>query len=169
MSGVPIFVILAPIAIILFLCFLLWILLAIKKAGKMESLKKWDQRIRRSERVSRTPTDAVIFPRVPGQQPSHQSLRVNIPPEIILPDAWEWDPRPRIRILETASRIPDMPSDSHQETPTDAASSSRIPGQQYSQQSLRVNLPPEIILSPSQHIINQKCDRPPSYESLFPT
>ena len=69
--------------------------------------------------------------------------------------------------LERASPIPDITSDSYQETPTDTASSSRIPGQQPSQQSVRVNLPPEIILAPSQHIINQKCDRPPSYESLF--
>ena len=35
------------------------------------------------------------------------------------------------------------------------------------QQSLSVSLPPEIILTPS-HIINPECDRPPSYESLFP-
>ena len=36
------------------------------------------------------------------------------------------------------------------------------------QQSLSVSLPPEIILTPSQHVISQECDRPPSYESLFP-
>ena len=133
MSGVLVFMIIAPI--ILFLCFLLWILLGIKKAEKIESL------IRRIEGAS------------------------------IIPEPCEWDPRPRTRSLdiERASGIPDITSNSHQETPTDAASSSRIPGQQPSQQSLRVNFPPEIILAPSQHIINQKCDRPPSYESLFPT
>ena len=117
MNGVSVFVILAPIAIILFLCFLLWILLAVKKAGKMESLQKWD---------------------------------------------------PRIRSPERASRIPEVTSNTHQETRTDAVNSPRVPGQQPSQQSLRVNLPSEIILSPSQHIINPKSDRPPSYESLFP-
>ena len=35
------------------------------------------------------------------------------------------------------------------------------------QQSLSVSLHPEIILTPSQHVINQECDSPPSYESLF--
>ena len=35
-------------------------------------------------------------------------------------------------------------------------------------QSLSVSLPPEIILTPSQHAINPECDSPPSYESLFP-
>ena len=108
MNGVPVIVILAPIAIILFLCFLLWILLAIKKAGEPK----------------------------------------------------EWDPSP-----ERASRIPEITSNTRQ----DAVDSPRDPGQQQSQQSLRVNLPPEIVLSPSQHIINPKSDRPPSYESLFPT
>ena len=75
----------------------------------------------------------------------------------------EWDPR--IRSPETASRIPEITSNTRQ----DAVDSPRDPGQQQSQQSLRVNLPPEIVLSPSQHIINPKSDRPPSYESLFPT
>ena len=117
MNGVPVFVILAPIAIILFLCFLLWILLAVKKAGKMESLQEWD---------------------------------------------------PRIRSPETASRIPEIPSNTRQDIRSDVVNSPRVPGQQPSQQSLRVNLPPEIILLPSQHIINPKSDRPPSYESLFP-
>ena len=101
--------------------------------------------------------------------PRIRAERTSSIPELNSNTHEEWDPRPMIRSLERASRIPDIPSDSHQETPTDAASSSRIPGQQPSQQSLRVNFPPEIILAPSQHIINQKCDRPPSYESLFPT
>ena len=49
---------------------------------------------------------------------------------------------------------------------TDPTNSSRT--QNY-HQSLRVNLPPEIILMPSQQIINPdaECDNPPSYESLF--
>ena len=81
----------------------------------------------------------------------------------------KWNSRQRIRSPARASRIRDINFDSDQETCTDGAISSRIPGQQNTQQSLRVNLPPEIILSPSQHIINQKSDRPPSYESLFST
>ena len=49
---------------------------------------------------------------------------------------------------------------------TDPTNSSRI---QNCHQSLRADLPPEIILMPSQQIINPdaECDNPPSYESLF--
>ena len=66
---------------------------------------------------------------------------------------------------QLAIRLPEIYSTANQETSADSPNSSRI--QQNSQQSLRVNLPPEIILTPSQHIINPECDKPPSYESLY--
>ena len=56
----------------------------------------------------------------------------------------------------------------YQERPIDIGPSNSSVIPQNIQQSLRVNLPPEIILTPSQHIItNQECDKPPSYESLY--
>ena len=152
------------IATILFLCFL-GVFLAIKKNREIESNQEWESPRIRAERPSSIPD---------SNSNAHEEWDIwdtRPTPMIRRIGAWEWSPRPGIRSLdlERASPIPVITSNSHQETPTDAASSSRIPGQQPSQQSLRVNLPPEIILSPSQHIINQKCDRPPSYESLFPT
>ena len=62
-------------------------------------------------------------------------------------------------------RLPEIHSTANQESFADPPNSSRIP--QNSQQSLRVNLPPEIILTPAQHITNTECDKPPSYESLY--
>ena len=55
-----------------------------------------------------------------------------------------------------------------EETLTDPSNNFRVPITRNFQQSLSVSLPPEIILTPSQHVINPYCDRPPSYESLFP-
>ena len=56
----------------------------------------------------------------------------------------------------------------YQESPINIGPSNSSLISQNSQQSLRVNLPPEIILTPSQHIItNQEYDKPPSYESLY--
>ena len=43
----------------------------------------------------------------------------------------------------------------------------RYPRTENCQQNLRVNLPQETILPPSQPINNPECDKPPSYESLF--
>ena len=56
-------------------------------------------------------------------------------------------------------------STTHQETPTDPVNSSSI--QQNSQQSLRIHVLPEVILTPSHQVINPECDSPLSYESLF--
>ena len=68
---------------------------------------------------------------------------------------------------ERTSRLLEIYSTAYQETSADPSNSSRTP--QNSQQSLSVNLPPEIILTPSPHIINSECDndKPPSYESLY--
>ena len=66
---------------------------------------------------------------------------------------------------QLATRLPEIYSTAYHETSAGPPNSSRIP--QNGQQSLRVNLPPEIILTPSQHIINPECDKPPSYESLY--
>ena len=52
-------------------------------------------------------------------------------------------------------------------TSTELANSSRNSRTQNCQQILRVNLPQETILMPSQLINNPECDKPPSYESLF--
>ena len=61
----------------------------------------------------------------------------------------------------------------HMNTDTDAPLASmedisRIARPRSYHQSLSVDLPPEIILTPTQHAINAECDSPPSYESLFP-
>ena len=70
-----------------------------------------------------------------------------------------------IRMRERTIRLPEIYSTAYQETSADPPNSSRI--LQNSQQNLRVNLPQEIILTPSEHIINPECDKPPSYESLY--
>lgn len=67
----------------------------------------------------------------------------------------------RTSVNQVATSLPERHSTAYQET-------FRVP--QNSQQSLlRVNLPPEIILTPAQHITNPECDndKPPSYESLY--
>ena len=51
---------------------------------------------------------------------------------------------------------------------TELTNFSRNPRTQNCQQNLRVTLPQETILTPSQPINNTECDKPPSYESLFP-
>ena len=53
----------------------------------------------------------------------------------------------------------------YEDTHTDSTNSSRIARPRNYQSS--VNLPPEIILIPTQHITNPESDSPPSYESLF--
>ncbi len=55
-----------------------------------------------------------------------------------------------------------------EETIPDPSHSSRIVRPRNYHQSVSVSLPPEIILTPSQHIINPECDSPPNYESLYP-
>ena len=67
-----------------------------------------------------------------------------------------------------STRTQEISSTRYQERPIDIGPSSSSVIPQESQQSLRVNLPPEIILTPTQHIItNQEYDKPPSYESLY--
>ena len=67
-------------------------------------------------------------------------------------------------------QLPDaiIPEILHEETFADPSNSSRIAGPRSYHQSLSVDLPPEVILTPTQHAINAECDSPPSYESLFP-
>ena len=67
-----------------------------------------------------------------------------------------------------STRTQEISSTRYQERPIDIGPSNSSVIPQNVQQSLRVNLPPEIILTPSQHIItNQEYDKPPSYESLY--
>ena len=61
-----------------------------------------------------------------------------------------------------------IPEILHEETHADPSNSSTIARPRNYHQSLSVDLPPEIILTPTQHVINQECDSPPSYESLYP-
>ena len=63
---------------------------------------------------------------------------------------------------QVVTRVTEIYSTTHQETPSDPANYSRIP-----QNILTVSVLPEIILTPSQQVINLECDSPQSYESLF--
>ena len=73
-----------------------------------------------------------------------------------------------MRHINMSTRTQEISSTRYQERPIDIGPSNSSVIPQNSQQSLRVNLPPEIILTPSQHIItNQEYDKPPSYESLY--
>ena len=68
---------------------------------------------------------------------------------------------------QLSTRTQKISSTRYRERPIDIGPSNSSVIPQNIQQSLRVNLPPEIILTPSQHVINQECDKPPSYESLY--
>ena len=69
---------------------------------------------------------------------------------------------------QLSTRTQEISSTRYRERPIDIGPSNSSVIPQNIHQSLRVNLPPEIILAPSQHIItNQECDKPPSYESLY--
>ena len=61
-----------------------------------------------------------------------------------------------------------IPEIFYEETHPDPSNSSRIARPRNYHPSLSVSLPPETILTLSQHVINPECDSPPSYESLFP-
>ena len=74
--------------------------------------------------------------------------------------------RKRNAVIQLADAI--IPEISYEETHGDSTNSSRIARQANYHQSLSVSLPPEIILAPSQHVINPECDSPPNYESLYP-
>ena len=72
--------------------------------------------------------------------------------------------RKRNAVIQLADAIiPEIP---YEETHGDSTNSSRITRQVNYHQSLSVSFPPEIILIPTQHVINPECDSPPRSYSL---
>ena len=88
---------------------------------------------------------------------------------------WSTESTENITIRDTRRnaviQLPDViisPEPSNEETHADSTNSSRIARQGNYHQSLSVCLPPEIIHTPSQQVMNPECDSPPNYESLYP-